>query len=71
MTHFTTALLSLLLCLTLLNIAITRQAVRPVSSCEWQTLADLRSLPPLKGSIVEPEPISPEEFNASFDFRTE
>jgi len=35
MTHLTTALLAVLVCLSLLNIALTRQAVRlPMSSCE-------------------------------------
>lgn len=72
MTNLTTSLIATTLALVLLNIALTRQAVRPVSSCEWQSLAELRSMPPLKGTLPEfVEPPTAEEFAATFDTRTE
>jgi len=59
MTHLLTALVAVLVCLSLMNIALTRQAVRPVSACEAQSIADLRA--PFKGTIYE----------VTFDGRTE
>lgn len=74
MTHFTTALLALLLCFSLLNIALTRQAVRlPMSSCEHRLAEFITQPVEMKGTLPADfvEPISPEEFAATFDARTE
>ena len=70
MTRTVTGLVALILIMQVATLAKTERMRLPVSSCEHRLAQFVPA--PFEGVGTLPiEPISAEEFNASFDFRTE
>ena len=70
MTHLQTSLLAVVLALTLLNVALTRQARAPISSCEAR-LAQFESVPWQGKGTIPIETNADAEAWVNFDARTQ